>query len=86
MNVRVLLLAWCCWPGRLWAQGFAGLGQGADGFAVPERGVALHFPADHGPHNDYRIEWWYLTTILTGADGTEYGAQWTLFRTALGTG
>lgn len=65
------------------AQGFANLGTEADGFSVPERGVSLEFPADHGAHPDFRIEWWYLTATLTGADGRPYGIQWTLFRSAL---
>jgi predicted secreted hydrolase len=64
------------------AQGFAGLGTDVDGFAMPIRGTPLLFPQDHGPHPDYRIEWWYLTANLNGADGTPYGIQWTLFRTA----
>ncbi|WP_439561323.1 lipocalin-like domain-containing protein [Roseinatronobacter sp.] len=68
------------------AQGFAGLGTTADGFAVPERGRALEFPQDHGAHPDYRIEWWYLTATLTGDDGQDYGVQWTLFRSALQPG
>ena len=68
------------------AQGFAGLGTQAEGFALPERGQALRFPADHGAHPDFRIEWWYLTANLTGADGRDYGIQWTLFRTALAPG
>ncbi len=65
------------------AQGFAGLGTDAEGFAVPQRGTPLAFPKDHGAHPDYRIEWWYLTATLDGADGQEYGVQWTLFRSAL---
>lgn len=65
------------------AQGFAGLGTSADGFAVPKPGIPLTFPADHGSHPDYRIEWWYLTANLKAADGTDYGVQWTLFRSAL---
>ena len=65
------------------AQGFAGLGQGGDGFALPREGTALRFPADHGAHPAYRIEWWYLTAVLDGADGRTYGVQWTLFRSAL---
>ncbi len=65
------------------AQGFAGLGTDAEGFAIPERGQMLDFPADHGAHPEYRIEWWYLTATLTGADGQDYGVQWTLFRSAL---
>ena len=65
------------------AQGFAGLGTEAEGFATPERGYAFAFPQDHFAHPEYRIEWWYLTANLTGADGRDYGVQWTLFRSAL---
>lgn len=67
----------------LMAQGFAGLGTDADGFSVPAAGYNFDFPADHGPHPDYRIEWWYLTANLQDAKGTAYGVQWTLFRSAL---
>ena len=71
----------------LMAQGYAGLGStAAEGFATPERGTALVFPRDHGPHPDFRIEWWYLTANLTGPDGADYGIQWTLFRSALAPG
>lgn len=65
------------------AQGFAGLGTRSEGFAVPVEGTEFTFPADHGAHPEYRIEWWYLTAVLEGEDGTPYGAQWTLFRSAL---
>ncbi|WP_293451394.1 lipocalin-like domain-containing protein [Planktotalea sp.] len=65
------------------AQGFSGLGSDAASFAVPERGTSLSFPRDHGPHPDFRIEWWYLTANLSAEDGTPYGLQWTLFRSAL---
>ena len=68
------------------AQGFAGLGMSGDGFAAVVPGKALTFPADHGPHPDFRIEWWYLTANLMDADGTAYGAQWTLFRQAMHPG
>ncbi|URK86119.1 hypothetical protein LP421_01660 (plasmid) [Rhizobium sp. RCAM05350] len=61
------------------AQGFAGLGTTAEGFTIPQLGTSFSFPADHGPHPDYRIEWWYLTANLEAADGTDYGVQWTLF-------
>lgn len=69
-----------------WAQGFAGLGSQSDGFATPQPDPVFDFPADHGAHPDYRIEWWYLTANLKGPDGTPYGLQWTLFRTALQPG
>ena len=81
MNARVLLLI--CLPGLAQAQGFAGLGGEAGGFALPDPSVAPAFPEDHGAHPDYRIEWWYVTANLTGPDGTPYGLQWTLFRSAL---
>jgi predicted secreted hydrolase len=64
------------------AQGFAGLGMTADGFAAVVPGRSFSFPADHGPHPDYRIEWWYVTANLLDAAGAAYGAQWTLFRQA----
>ena len=63
-------------------QGFAGMGVAVEGFALPDRATALAFPDDHGPHPDFRLEWWYLTATLTGTDGTDYGIQWTLFRSA----
>lgn len=84
MNVRMFLIAFLLvLPGVASAQGFAGLGTDAEGFAVPERGTQLEFPKDHGPHPEFRIEWWYVTANLTGADGRDYGIQWTLFRSAL---
>ncbi|MBY5786346.1 iron ABC transporter permease [Rhizobium leguminosarum] len=91
MNVSKLAFllmaaAMICVSGQAFAQGFAGLGSDAQGFAIPERGNGLYFPADHGAHPDYRIEWWYVTANLNGDDGKQYGAQWTLFRSALAPG
>lgn len=82
MNARILLLI-LFWPFAALAQGFAGLGTEAGDFATPTPGRAFDFPADHGAHPDYRIEWWYLTANMTGPDGRPYGLQWTLFRSAL---
>ena len=87
MNARAARLAALCalvlWGAIAQAQGFAGLGTGAEGFSVPQPDPLFEFPADHGAHPTYRIEWWYLTANMTGPDGTEYGLQWTLFRSAL---
>jgi predicted secreted hydrolase len=71
---------------RCFAQGFAGLGISGGGFApvIPDKSLA--FPADHGPHPDFRIEWWYVTANLVDKAGTAYGAQWTLFRQAMHPG
>jgi predicted secreted hydrolase len=64
------------------AQGFAGLGMKGDGFTPVVPGKTFSFPEDHGPHPDYRIEWWYVTANLKDRAGASYGAQWTLFRQA----
>jgi predicted secreted hydrolase len=68
------------------AQGFAGLGRDAAGFATVVPGRALTFPAAHGAHPDYRIEWWYVTANLRDTAGVAYGVQWTLFRQAMAPG
>src|SRR4029450_1936793 len=68
------------------AQGFAGLDEKADGFARVTPARTFSFPADHGPHPEFRIEWWYVTANLRDAAGQAPGAQWTLFRQALQPG
>src|SRR5205814_1220351 len=68
--------------GKAFAQGFAGLGESANGFAAVVPGKTFSFPEDHGPHPEFRIEWWYVTANLRDANGTACGAQWTLFRQA----
>ena len=41
------------------------------------------FPADHGPHPDFKNEWWYVTGNLDGPSGTPFGYELTIFRFAL---
>ena len=65
MNVRLIfILLWL--PLASLAQGFAGLGSGAEGFKLPETNPTFQFPSDDGSHPDFRIEWWYLTANLQG--------------------
>ncbi|MBD9596307.1 MULTISPECIES: lipocalin-like domain-containing protein [unclassified Ensifer] len=78
-----ILAVFLLFPVSLLAQGFAGLGSNAEGFAVPQKGALLEFPRDHGAHPDFRIEWWYVTANLETTDGWKIGVQWTLFRSAL---
>src|SRR5690349_1365015 len=75
--------AWLALHAAARAQGFAGLEEKAEGFARVTPGRTFSFPADHGPHPEFRIEWWYVTANLRDAAGNAYGAQWTLFRQAL---
>ncbi|WP_028694002.1 lipocalin-like domain-containing protein [Pseudomonas cremoricolorata] len=65
---------------------YAGLGQDAAAFAQVQRGQPLVFPRDHGAHDGFRIEWWYVTANLYDVQGRDWGAQWTLFRSALRPG
>jgi predicted secreted hydrolase len=53
------------------------------GFAQVLAPRPLVFPEDHGPHPDFRTEWWYWTGNLTTAAGRHVGFQLTFFRVAL---
>jgi predicted secreted hydrolase len=41
------------------------------------------FPADHGPHPEFRNEWWYVTGNLDDEDGRRFGFELTFFRFSL---
>ncbi|HRZ22984.1 MAG TPA: lipocalin-like domain-containing protein [Candidatus Contendobacter sp.] len=43
----------------------------------------FQFPADHGPHPEFRNEWWYVTGNLADNAGRSFGYQLTIFRIAL---
>jgi predicted secreted hydrolase len=58
----------------------------AQGFAQVKPGARLAFPADHGSHPEFRIEWWYITANLNDDQGRQWGLQWTLFRQSLDSG
>ena len=60
------------------------LGAGdATGYTRAMAPRPLSFPADHGPHPDFRTEWWYYTGNLETAARRHFGFQLTFFRTAL---
>ena len=59
------------------------LGGDDAGFARVTGGGPFTFPRDHGPHPDYRHEWWYLTGHLEDAEARGFGFQLTLFRFGL---
>jgi predicted secreted hydrolase len=42
--------------------------------------IPFEFPRDHGPHPDYRAEWWYYTGNLADQAGNRFGYQFTIFR------
>ena len=41
------------------------------------------FPKDHGQHQDFRTEWWYLCGRLSSNDGTQWAYHFTIFRRTL---
>lgn len=49
-------------------------------FAPVVPGYQLQFPRDAGSHPEFRIEWWYVTGWLHGANGAPLGFQVTFFR------
>lgn len=49
---------------------------------VADPNYEINFPFDHLPHNEFDIEWWYLTANLKDDDDNDYALQWTLFRFA----
>ncbi len=53
------------------------------GFARAVEPRPFVFPEDHGPHPDYRTEWWYLTGNLESDRGDPFGFQLTFFRNSL---
>ena len=61
---------------------------GIDALAQSERlkpvtpDYKLSFPLDFGAHDDFRIEWWYITGWLETADKNPLGFQVTFFRYA----
>lgn len=55
-------------------------------FARADAPVAFEFPRDHGPHNDFRAEWWYVTGHLDAANGERFGFELTFFRVGLTPG
>jgi predicted secreted hydrolase len=58
-------------------------GGAVEGFARAEDPRPFVFPDDHGPHPDYRTEWWYLTGNLESEAGDPFGFQLTFFRNSL---
>jgi len=58
-------------------------GPADEGFARAYEPIEFEFPLDHGPHPRYQTEWWYYTGNLASEDGTPYGYQFTIFRSAL---
>ncbi len=53
------------------------------GFARALGPKKFTFPSDHGPHPEYKHEWWYFTGNLDTEEGQHFGFQLTFFRIGL---
>ncbi|NNJ65513.1 MAG: carotenoid 1,2-hydratase, partial [Xanthomonadales bacterium] len=54
-----------------------------EGFPGAVEPRAFVFPQDHGPHPEFRNEWWYLTGNLDDERGRRFGFELTIFRFAV---
>ena len=53
------------------------------GYKVPRPDYEPSFPADHGTHREYGLEWWYwIGHLKTESGEKEFGFQSTVFRVA----
>jgi predicted secreted hydrolase len=57
-----------------------------EGWRSAEPGWRYEFPGDHGPHTEFKTEWWYATGTLDDGAGRDYGFQLTFFRQGLRPG
>ena len=49
-------------------------------FSIPRPHPTFTFPADHGSHPDFKLEWWYVTGHLTDETSNRFGFEATFFR------
>ncbi len=57
--------------------------RGTEGYAQAAGPRDFSFPEDHGPHRDFRNEWWYITGNLDGENDERFGFELTIFRFSL---
>jgi len=56
---------------------------GPEGYRAVTGPCGLDFPEDHGPHPDFKTEWWYYTGNLAAENGRRFGYQLTFFRSRI---
>jgi predicted secreted hydrolase len=57
-----------------------------EGWRTSEPGWKYEFPRDHGPHREFKTEWWYATGTLSDGNGRDFGFQLTFFRQGIHPG
>ena len=79
MNIKVLRFFVCLW---LFSHNSMATEYNNE-FNVADPSYQITFPRDHGPHKNFRIEWWYFTANLKSQSIENLGVQWTLFKSNL---
>ena len=62
------------------------LSAAEEGWRTAQPGWKYEFPRDHGPHREFKTEWWYATGNLADAGGHDFGFQLTFFRQGINAG
>ncbi len=78
----LILLLWCS-AGYAAVADLDVLRDSDAGFARAVEPRRFEFPRDHGPHPDFRHEWWYVTGNLDAESGERFGFELTIFRVGL---
>ena len=63
---------------------FSNILKSAQNSNTASKNLNIEFPKDHGPHENSKIEWWYVTANLKDDQKKSFGIQWTLFRISIG--
>lgn len=53
------------------------------GYSQASDDYSFAFPRDHGSHEEFKNEWWYLTGNLQDDNANHYGFQLTIFRSSI---
>ena len=76
MNIKILGFFFCLWI----VSHNTIASEYNNKFNVADPSYQITFPRDHGPHKNFRIEWWYFTANLKSQSIENLGVQWTLFK------
>ncbi len=68
-------------PGQATVDIVEALAENANDYRQVTGDTPIELPRDHGPHHDFKTEWWYYTGNVSGDQG-DFGYQLTFFRTA----
>ena len=78
LAITIIALTGCSEPEK--PRSFFGDMRPSAQHASVDEGRPLLIPYDHKSHPEYQLEWWYLTFVLQGDNGNDYGLQYTLVR------